>query len=96
MRYYSAEGKEETQELRSVAKNDGKHYWIKRTPMGFFYDPTNHMHVKAQRETRLNYQYEHVNASTFELYVSYLQTKNPARLRMAERAYNESQIDRSR
>lgn len=96
MKYYTANGAVAISELQAIAKNNDTTYWIKRTPLGFFYDPTNHMHQKAMREDRLNYKFEKVSADVFEMYISYLNTKNPARLRLTERFYNESQIDRSR
>jgi len=95
-KFFNFDGQEVTVEEQACAKqvknnNGSERYFIKKAANGQLFDQNNLWHVPGtenafdKRRGRNIYEFTQVNKECFEFYLKFLQTKNPAYLRNAER-----------
>lgn len=82
---------EETALAKSVRRNNNEKYYIKVGTAGKLANPANYLeksrHSRSSHNTGVNqFKFIEVRPDVFDLYLSFLKTKNAARLVQAERA----------
>ena len=88
--YIDIEGNE-CQESKAVAKQTGSAFYVKTDREGLLLNPNSIYHVEGEeksynrRKGVHSYAFKKVTKECYDLYLRFLQTKNPAFLRNAER-----------